>query len=80
MSQTLDQITVVMRDLFDEYDGPITRELTAKDVAQWDSLANVQLAVMIEQAAGVRFGSDEFRKCANLGEVIDAIDRKKSQK
>ncbi|HEY1629865.1 MAG TPA: acyl carrier protein [Rhizomicrobium sp.] len=77
---TLEQITPVFRDLFDEYDGPIHRGLVAKDVAQWDSLANIQLAVMIEQATGVRFASDEFRKCANLGEVVDTIDRKKSAK
>lgn len=76
--QTLDQIAAVMRDLFDEYDGPINRTTTARDIPQWDSLANVQLMVLIEQAAGVRFTTAEVQGLASLGDLIDLIERKKA--
>ena len=39
----------IFRELFDQYEGPITDELTANDVEQWDSLGHVQLVVALEQ-------------------------------
>jgi acyl carrier protein len=75
---TLERISELMRDLFDDYLGPITRDTTARDVPQWDSLAHVQLLVMIEQAFGVRFASNEIHGLKCLGDLIDAIDRKRA--
>ena len=75
--EILARIGEVVRDMFDEYQGPISRELSAKMVPQWDSLANVQLMVQIEQALGVRFTSREIQGFQNLGELVDAVDRKK---
>jgi acyl carrier protein len=77
MADTMTTVSGLIRDLFDEYDGPITRDLTAAQVPQWDSLGHVQLMVGVEQAFGLRFATAEIRKFANLGELIDAIDKKK---
>jgi acyl carrier protein len=77
MDDTLQKVAGIIRDLFDEYDGPITRDLTAASVPQWDSLGHVQLMVAVEQLMGIRFKSDEIRSFASLGDLIDAIDRKK---
>ena len=76
--QILGQITEVMRDLFDEYDGPITRDTSARDVPQWDSLAHVQLMVMVEQALRVKFTTGEIQGLSSLGDLIDLVERKKS--
>ncbi len=76
MDDILAKITPILRDLFDEYDGPVTRTLTAADVEQWDSLSNIQLMVLVEQACGIRFSSNEVRNFQNLGELIDAVARK----
>ena len=76
--ETLDQITAILRDVFDEYEGPITRETTAKDIPQWDSLAHVQVMVLIEKAAGIRFATSEIQGLASLGELVDLIDQKKA--
>lgn len=78
MEDTLTTVSGIIRDMFDEYDGPISRSLTATEVAQWDSLAHVQLIVAIERACRIRFNSGEIRNFENLGELIDAVDRKKS--
>ena len=77
MDQNLQKVTEIIRDLFDEYDGPVDRNLTAKQVDQWDSLAHVQFMVSVEHAFGVRFASNEMHKFANIGELLDAVDRKK---
>ncbi len=75
---TLDRIVALMRDLFDDYDGPITRDTTARDIEQWDSLAHVQLLVMIEQGFGVRFASREIDGLKCIGDLVDTIDCKLS--
>jgi acyl carrier protein len=73
----LDDVAECMRDLFDEYEGPITRETSASDVPQWDSLAHVQLMVMIEMKLGVRFTTAEIQTFKNIGDLVDAAARHK---
>jgi acyl carrier protein len=66
----------IIRDLFDEYDGPITANLSAKDVEQWDSLANVQLAVMVEKAFKVKFTAGEIGGLKDLGAMADLVAKR----
>lgn len=66
----------IVRTLFDEYDGPVGPDLTAADVEQWDSLANVQMMVLAEQTFGVRFTTAEIAGLANLGEMAALIKSK----
>jgi len=80
MDQTLGKVTEIIRDLFDEYQGPVTRDLTAASVPQWDSLGHVQLVVLVEQIFGIRFNANEIGKFQNLGELIDAIGNKRVAK
>ena len=68
----------IFRDLFDEYEGPVTEALTAADVEQWDSLANVQLVVMAEKAFGVKFATGEIASLKNLGALADLVAAKKA--
>ena len=79
MTSDLDKITAIVRDLFDEYAGPVTRSLSARDIAQWDSLANVQFVVFIERAFGVRFSSAEVARFKNVGELLDIVQVKRGR-
>ncbi len=76
MDDRLERIERIVRDLFDEYQGPVTRALDAAQVAQWDSLSNIQFVVLTEQEFGIRFTSAEVRSFRNLGELLDAVARK----
>ena len=80
MDDVLTKVTGLIRDLFDEYRGPVTCDLTAASVPQWDSLGHVQLMVMVEQEFGIRFNSDQIRKFENLGDLIDVIEKKRGPK
>ena len=71
MPDDMEKITAIVRDLFDEYDGPVTRDLSARDVAQWDSLANVQFVVLVERALGIRFLTREVAQFKNIGQLLD---------
>jgi len=72
-AEAIARIEPIVRDLFDEYDGPVTASLTARDVEQWDSLANVQLIVMVERAFGVKFASTEIKSMKNLGALAELV-------
>jgi acyl carrier protein len=76
----LEKITAIVRDLFDEFDGPVTRDLSARDVSQWDSLANVQFVVLVEQAFGIRFLAREVGKFKDIGELLDMAALKRGVK
>ena len=75
MTQTeiIARIEPIIRDLFDEYEGPVTSALSAKDVVQWDSLANVQLMVMVERAFGVRFSTADIAGLKNIGSLAELV-------
>ena len=49
---------------------------TARDVRGWDSLANVELMVEIEEAFGIRFRTGEVAGLRNVGELVAAIARR----
>jgi acyl carrier protein len=75
-AEVIVRIEPIFRDLFDDYKGPVTAALSAKDVEQWDSLANVQLVVMVERAFKVRFSVDEIGELANLGALADLVSKR----
>ena len=79
-SNDLEKITEIIRDVFDDYRGPVTASLSARDVVQWDSLGNVQFVVMVERAFDVRFRSDEVDKFQSLGDLLSAIAQKRTAK
>lgn len=70
------RIEPIIRDLFDEYDGPVTAALTANDVEAWDSLSNVQLMVMVERAFGIRLATTDVGAIENLGALADLVIRR----
>jgi acyl carrier protein len=72
----MDKLTGILRDLFDDYTGPITPATTAEDVPDWDSLAQVKLMVQVERAFGIRFEAREVTAPQNVGELAALIDKK----
>ena len=75
-SNILTQLETIIRELFDDYDGPVTPELNALDVEQWDSLGNVQLMVMIEKILSIRFEMKEIQNLQNIEELVELIYEK----
>lgn len=79
MSDRLErEVQDVFRDLFDAPDLRIERSTTAQDVDGWDSLRHIDLIVAIEQRFRIRFKTSEVTALKNVGELIDAIARKKT--
>jgi acyl carrier protein len=76
MSSTLDRLTEVFQDVFEDDDLVIARETTAADVEEWDSLMHVTLVVNVEREFGLRFKSSEVSALQSVGDLVDLIERK----
>ena len=68
-----DGVVRVIRETFGD-DIEVTRETTAKDVAEWDSVSNVELLVALEYAFGVKFNTGELASLRNVGDLVDVIN------
>ncbi len=73
----LDKIRDIMIDTFDLDDLTITRETTAADIEEWDSLSHIRLIVAIERAFGVKFTNAEIEGLGNVGELVDTVRAKR---
>lgn len=71
--QVWNTLVLVMRETFDRDDLVVTRETTARDVQEWDSLSNVELMVAVESAFDVRLRTGEIAGLRNVGELCDVI-------
>src|SRR5271168_3236157 len=70
----------VLRDIFAEVfmrdDIPLSGSLSAKDVAGWDSIKQVEIIMETEQRFGVRFASQEVDNFRNVGDLVATVMRR----
>jgi len=70
------QLTEVFREVFDDSSIVLTPEITAADIAEWDSVAHIGLIVAIEQRLKVKFKSSELESMHNVGYLVKLIEHK----
>jgi len=68
----------IFRDSFDRPSLEIRDTYSAKDIAGWDSLMQVNLIVSVEEEFDLRFSSKEISGFSNIGDMKRAIVAKKS--
>lgn len=73
---TIEKICEILRDFFDDDSIVIDEKSAAKDVEGWDSLANVQIMLSIEEEFGVTFDLDDMVKFKCIGDIVECIKRK----
>lgn len=66
----------IFRDIFDEEELEISEEMSAKDIEDWDSLAQINLIIAIEKEFHLKFSLDEVSKLKNIGEMLNLISSK----
>ncbi|MDB5891524.1 MAG: acyl carrier protein [Polaromonas sp.] len=75
-AEILNALTQVFRDVFDDDDIVLTRDMTAADVEGWDSQAHVNLIVAAEVRFGIRFRTAELESLHNVGQFAELISTK----
>ena len=74
MASILPQINEIFKDVFEDDDLVVTRETTAHDIEEWDSLMHVTLIVNVEKTFGVKFSSSEISALKKVGDLEDLIN------
>mgnify|MGYP000984121910 FL=1 len=72
----LKRLEVIFRDVFDDEDIVLTNEITANDIEDWDSLAQINLIVAIRRELKINFDLEEVSKYKNVGDMVNAIKEK----
>ena len=71
---------MIFREEFDDDSLVIVDETNAEDIEDWDSLAHVELVMEMEKTFDMKFNIKEVGKLANVGEMVDLIERKMEEK
>lgn len=72
------ELTGVFLKVFQRKDLTITRDMTAQDVEEWDSLRHIQLITEVETAFGTKFKLREVLSMKTVGDLIDLIHIKRA--
>jgi acyl carrier protein len=67
------EINKIFCDVLENDSILITRETTASQIEEWDSLSHIMLVVEIEKKFKIRFTAIEVQKFRNVGEMCDSI-------
>jgi len=76
MPSPFEQLQSVFRDVFENDRLVLDRNMTARDLPGWDSLAHVTLLIAIERAFGIRFSLMEVHSLESVGALLDQIEAK----
>lgn len=70
------KLTTIFRDIFDDDSLTLRPEMTAADVAEWDSFNHINLIVATEARFGIKFQTAEIESLKNVGHFEDLIAKK----
>jgi len=71
---TLDRLTAVFHEVFEDDSLVLSRSTSAADIEGWDSMMHVTLMLQVEATFGIRLSSGEVTGLKNVGQLLDLID------
>jgi len=77
-SALLDQISIVIADVLDIDKPVLGMETTAGSFEGWDSLAHISIVAQIESDFGLKFTLAELAEFSAVGNIVQAIERKRN--
>lgn len=75
-NEIFDKQVKIMHEIFENKSIKVTRETSANDIDEWDSLTHIALITAVEKEFKVRFALGELRSLKNVGEMTDLIAKK----
>ena len=71
--EPLAAIQEIFRQVFDDDNMVITPQTSRRDVAEWDSVAQVKLILTLEEEFDIRFTEDEVSSLETVGDLLEAV-------
>ena len=69
-------LTEIFRDVFMREDLELRPELTARDVAGWDSFKQIEIIISAEERFGVKLNTKELDSLQNVGDLVRVVAAK----
>ncbi len=73
---TLEELTSVFRQVFEDDSIELNPQMTANDIEGWDSLSHVILILAIEEHFKIRFNQKELLVFKEVGDLLNSINAK----
>ncbi|MDO5602629.1 MAG: acyl carrier protein [Oscillospiraceae bacterium] len=73
--EIFDAVQEIFRDIFDDEELVITRDTTADDIEDWDSLEQINLLTAVGRRFGLKFKLEDVSGLENVGAMLDLVER-----
>jgi acyl carrier protein len=73
-SSTLESLTTVFREVFDDDNLQLTATTASSNVEDWDSVAQVKLVLALEERFGVQFTTEEVAGIPSVQRFLKALE------
>lgn len=73
---SIDKLTAIFRDVFEEPDLVLRPDLDAKAVRNWDSFNHINLMIAIEGEFNVILLPAEVQRMRSVGDLVDLLKAK----
>ncbi len=80
MNNIDEKLTQIFRTVFNEPTLNISSATTANDVDAWDSLSHLNMISAVEKEYGIKFKLKDLVKLKNVGDLVQIIEVKLSEK
>jgi acyl carrier protein len=80
MTDLLQDLTPIFREVFDDDGIVLTPETTANDIDAWDSLSHMNMVLAVEVKFKIRFALGELPSLRNVGDLATLIQKKLAKK
>ena len=74
--ETIGILNEIFRQVFDDETIVVSRETTANDIEEWDSLTHINLTIAVEMKFKIKFALGELQSLKNVGDMLDLISKK----
>ena len=75
-TEIYENLTTIFRDVFLRDDLVLTAELSAKDVADWDSFKQIEIIIAVQEQFGINFRTRELDSLNDVGDLVRLIASK----
>mgnify|MGYP003983112131 FL=1 len=67
-------IIEIFNDILDLEEGQLTPESSPEDIDEWDSMANVNIIVALEEEFKIKFKLDDIQDVKVVNDFINLVD------
>lgn len=73
MSDILQKLEQIIRDVFDDPSISVTKDTAIRDIPNWDSFSHISFMAAVQDEFRVNFSVEDISTIENIQEILDKI-------